>query len=390
MLNLPLVTLDMSTIKDPEGLIGSSRIYGNARPGLVMEKLLEARDSNCVFLLNELDKASGSDNRGNPADTLLTLVDKLGFIDTFMETCIDTRNMFFIATCNEIDRISKPLQDRFLRIDIPRYTVSEKEHIFSRYVFPKALSNANVVSEELTLAAESVHQLCGEYATEPGVRDLEQYAERIIGDYLLRVEQEGILEKNYTPNDIVALLGKKSSIERTVSVSSGQVRSMLIHDEFVSQFLVQAKARPGSGQLNLIGIPSDFHRDCCRVAYECAKSCSSVEFDKIDVSLYVPNIIPSSTHNYLGCASFMAIMSAVTGRVLPETSVFIGGCDLMGNLFWDEPSIIPILEVMEHNRCSCLYGPMKVNCLATGHSHKVKVIESFNAAILFEVAEYIR
>ena len=86
----------------------------------------------------------------------------------------------------------------------------------------------------------------------------------------------------------------------------------------------------------------------------------------------------------------MAIMSAVTGRVLPETSVFIGGCDLMGNLFWDESSIIPILEVMEHNRCTCLYGPMKVNCLATGHSHKVKVIESFNAAILFEVAEYIR
>ena len=62
----------------------------------------------------------------------------------------------------------------------------------------------------------------------------------------------------------------------------------------------------------------------------------------------------------------------------------------MGNLFWDESSIIPILEVMEHNRCTCLYGPMKVNCLATGHSHKVKVIESFNAAILFEVAEYIR
>ena len=125
--------------------------------------------------------------------------------------------MWTIATCNEIDRISKPLQDRFLRINIPRYTVSEKEQIFSRYIFPKALSNANVVSEELTLADESVHQLCGEYATEPGVRDLEQYAERIIGDYLLRVEQEGILKKNYTPNDIAALLGKISSIVHAIN-----------------------------------------------------------------------------------------------------------------------------------------------------------------------------
>lgn len=96
VMGLPLVVLDLSTTNDAEGLVGSSRIYGNARPGAIVEKLMEIRDSNCVFLLNELDKATGGKDRGNPADTLLTLVDKLGFIDTFMETTIDTRNIFFL------------------------------------------------------------------------------------------------------------------------------------------------------------------------------------------------------------------------------------------------------------------------------------------------------
>lgn len=105
VLGLPLVSLDMSTISDPEGLVGSSRIYSNAKPGIIMEKLIAARDVNCMFLINELDKAATESHKGNPADVLLTLVDKMGFQDTFMEALIDTRNAFFIATCNDVEKI---------------------------------------------------------------------------------------------------------------------------------------------------------------------------------------------------------------------------------------------------------------------------------------------
>lgn len=141
-LNMCLVTLDLSTTNDPESLVGSSRVYTNAKSGVIAEKLLANRDSNCVMLLNELDKAAGGKDRGNPADTLLTLVDKLGFIDNFLETSIDSSNVFFIATCNDIDHISQPLQDRFLRIDIEGYSTQEKQTIFSDFVLPQ--DNGNI------------------------------------------------------------------------------------------------------------------------------------------------------------------------------------------------------------------------------------------------------
>ena len=62
-LNMQLLTIDMSTTNDPESLVGSSRIYSNAKPGLIAEKILANRDSNCVMLLNELDKASAGKDR---------------------------------------------------------------------------------------------------------------------------------------------------------------------------------------------------------------------------------------------------------------------------------------------------------------------------------------
>ncbi len=60
----------MSSINDPEQLTGSSRIYGNAKPGIIMDAFSMAGESNLVFIINELDKAASGKGNGNPADVL--------------------------------------------------------------------------------------------------------------------------------------------------------------------------------------------------------------------------------------------------------------------------------------------------------------------------------
>ena len=64
ILKLPWTTLDMSSINDPEQLTGSSRIYANAKPGIIMEAFSMAGESNLVFIINELDKAAAGRDRG--------------------------------------------------------------------------------------------------------------------------------------------------------------------------------------------------------------------------------------------------------------------------------------------------------------------------------------
>ena len=119
---MPWTTLDMSSINDPEQLTGSSRVYANAKPGIIMEAFSMAGESNLVFIINELDKAASGKGNGNPADVLLTLLDNLGFTDNYMECMVPTVGVYPIATANDKAQISAPLMSRFAVIDIPDYT----------------------------------------------------------------------------------------------------------------------------------------------------------------------------------------------------------------------------------------------------------------------------
>ena len=77
----------MSSINDPEQLTGSSRIYSNAKPGIIMEAFSMAGVSNLVFIINELDKAASGKGNGNPADVLLTLLDNLAHQKSSFSFC---------------------------------------------------------------------------------------------------------------------------------------------------------------------------------------------------------------------------------------------------------------------------------------------------------------
>ncbi|MBQ2088966.1 MAG: AAA family ATPase, partial [Lachnospiraceae bacterium] len=133
ILKMPWAILEMSSINDPEQLTGSSRIYANAKPGLIMESFAMAETSNLVFIINELDKAASGKGNGNPADVLLTLLDNLGFTDNYVECNIPTGGVYPIATANDKSQISAPLMSRFAVIELPDYTMEEKRIIFSKF-----------------------------------------------------------------------------------------------------------------------------------------------------------------------------------------------------------------------------------------------------------------
>ncbi|MBQ8184630.1 MAG: AAA family ATPase [Lachnospiraceae bacterium] len=188
ILKLPWTTLDMSSINDPEQLTGSSRIYSNAKPGIIMEAFSMAGESNLVFIINELDKASSGKGNGNPADVLLTLLDNLGFTDNYMECMIPTAGVYPIATANNKDLISAPLMSRFAVIDIPDYTPEEKKIIFSQFALPKVLKRMSLRADECIITPEALDAVIKKYENTTGIRDLEQAAEHIAAHALYQIE----------------------------------------------------------------------------------------------------------------------------------------------------------------------------------------------------------
>lgn len=188
ILGLPWTTLDMSSINDAEQLTGSSRIYANAKPGIIMDAFAMAGESNLVFIINELDKAASGNGKGNPADVLLTLLDNLGFTDNYMECMIPTVGVYPIATANDRDLISAPLMSRFAVIEIPDYTLEEKKVIFSEYALPRVLKRIGMQKQECTLTPDAVDAVVSLYKETSGIRDLEQAAEHIAANALYQIE----------------------------------------------------------------------------------------------------------------------------------------------------------------------------------------------------------
>lgn len=192
ILKLPWTTLDMSSINDPEQLTGSSRIYSNAKPGIIMEAFSMARESNLVFIINELDKAASGKGNGNPADVLLTLLDNLGFTDNYMECTIPTVGVYPIATANDKSQISAPLMSRFAVIDIPDYTAEEKKIIFSKFALPKVLKRMGLHEGECMVSEEALDAVIETFANTSGIRDLEQAAEHMAANALYQIEVDHV------------------------------------------------------------------------------------------------------------------------------------------------------------------------------------------------------
>ena len=188
ILKLPWTTLDMSSINDPEQLTGSSRVYANAKPGIIMEAFSMAGESNLVFIINELDKATNGKGNGNPADVLLTLLDNLGFTDNYMECMVPTVGVYPIATANDKAQISAPLMSRFAVIELPDYTAEEKKVIFSKFALPKVLKRMNLREEECVIAPDGLDAVIEQFADTTGIRDLEQAAEHIAANALYQIE----------------------------------------------------------------------------------------------------------------------------------------------------------------------------------------------------------
>ena len=185
----------------------SSRVYANAKPGIIMEAFSMAGESNLVFIINELDKAASGKGNGNPADVLLTLLDNLGFTDNYMECMVPTSGVYPIATANNKEQISAPLMSRFAVIDIPDYTPEEKKIIFSKFALPKILRRMSLRPEECILTDEALDMAVKLHSNTSGIRDLEQAAEHLAANALYQIEVDHLEKVVFDGKMVRELLG---------------------------------------------------------------------------------------------------------------------------------------------------------------------------------------
>lgn len=390
LLGMPVIRLDLSTVTSGSEIAGTGTIYHNAKPGRVMEGVESGRSAGAAVLINELDKAGrDKDDDGSIADALLSLLDGQGFVDNFLGVPIPTDRMFFLATCNDPEEISAPLRSRFLRIDVPACSAEEKEAILERHVLPRALAASGLPAGALTLAPEARQAVVREYAPGSGVRDLEQVVERLVGDYLLRRETQGDrADPCWTGADLRRLLGPGSCVTHHMALVPGMARGLALWEGGAAELLVQAAVLPGNGELEILGVPDLLQRDAVRTACYGVQTTMAPVLAKRKVVVSLTTPAPPGCAAFLGLPAFMAVCSAVQRRTLSPEAVFVGGADLMGNLFFASPTARPVLSALSGSGHT-LYGPAALEDLLSQEDRQragVNVVTSLMAEGLYLMA----
>ena len=380
-LGRPYVRMSLGGVRDEAEIRGHRRTYVAALPGRVIQGMKKAKQTNPVFVLDEIDKLQVA-NSGDPASALLEVLDpeqNNTFQDHYLEVAYDLSDVFFIATANSLRGIPGPLLDRMEVIEVSSYTNNEKFHIAKDHLIPEVLEEHGLTKNQLQITDEALKQIIDVYTREAGVRNLKRQIAR-----LARAASEKIVlhtvDLPYVAglDDLEALLGHPIARHEFIGKENapGVVTGLAWTPVGGEILFIEGSFMPGNGAMILTGKLGDVMKESARISLSLVKSrlalqTTGFEFNKRDLHIHVPSGAIPKDGPSAGVALFTAISSLVLGRKVPSDLAMTGEVTLRG-------SVMPV-------------GGIKEKIIAA-HRAGVKrvIIPEENAKDLTDVPEEVR
>lgn len=213
-LNRKFIKISIGGISAGFEIKGSDACYSKAQPGVIARSLIQAESMSPVILLDEIDKMGNSREYGSPESVFIELFDNCRnhFVDIFLDLPLDLSKVVFIATANDIDKLSKPLLDRMEAVYISGYSKEEKKKILKDYIIPKYAKLYKLDAKMIRFGFGAIDYLLSEYCTSPGIRDLEYcikcLMERYIFLMVFRNEKKVTFDIPFISKVLSARIGK--------------------------------------------------------------------------------------------------------------------------------------------------------------------------------------
>jgi len=336
------VRISLGGLRDEAEIRGHRKTYIGAMPGRIIQSLKKAGTSNPVFVLDEIDKLSIS-NQGDPSSALLEVLDpeqNNAFYDNFLEMGYDLSKVMFIATSNNMQTIQPALKDRMEVIKMSGYTIEEKVEIARQHLFPKQLKEHGLTAKDVTIGKKQLEKIVEGYTRESGVRGLEAKIAQVIRNIAKSVAMEEEYNKKLTDEDIVKILGvprmerDKSENNEVAGVVTGLAWTAVGGDILFIESLIS----PGKGTMTITGNLGNVMKESATIALEYIKANAALlgldpeMISKYNIHLHVPEGATPKDGPSAGIAMLTSLVSLFTQKRVKKSIAMTGEITLRGKV----------------------------------------------------------
>jgi ATP-dependent Lon protease len=336
------VRVSLGGVRDEAEIRGHRRTYVSALPGRILQSMKQAKTTNPVFVLDEIDKLA-SDFRGDPASALLEVLDQEqnnAFSDHFLEAPYDLSKVFFVLTANVLHTIPAPLRDRMEIIEIPGYTEEEKAQIAHQFLIPRQLLDTGLNENRIEIDDGAVRRIIREYTFEAGVRGLDRELGAIMRRVARRIAEGRRHKASVTAVRVPAYLGPQKYFPTEaeeidqVGVATGLAWTAAGGDLTT----VEVMAVPGRGAVQLTGQLGDVMKESAQAALTFTRARASqlglpeLFHENSDIHVHLPSASIPKDGPSAGVTMAIAMMSALSGRPVRRDVAMTGELTLRGRV----------------------------------------------------------
>ncbi|WP_297711823.1 endopeptidase La [Clostridium sp.] len=341
-LNKKFVRISLGGIRDEAEIRGHRRTYIGAMPGRLVYALKEAKVSNPLVLLDEIDKLS-ADYKGNPSDALLEVLDQnqnKTFRDSYMEVPIDLSNVLFITTANSLDTIPRALLDRMEIIQVSGYTYEEKFHIAKNHLINRAMEEYGVDEKTIKISDNTMKEIVNGYTRESGVRTLERQINKVIRKAITELIKSKKKSLTVSANKLEKYLGpvlfefENDDKKDKIGVVTGLAWTAYGGDTLP----VEVAVMKGNGKLELTGQLGSVMQESAKTAYSYVRA-NSDKYDiaadfykKNDIHIHVPEGAVPKDGPSAGVTLVTALVSALSKKQVKGNIAMTGEVTLTGRV----------------------------------------------------------
>ncbi|NLZ69860.1 MAG: endopeptidase La [Clostridiaceae bacterium] len=318
------VQFSLGGVRDEAEIRGHRRTYIGAMPGRIIQSMRQAKVSNPLILLDEIDKL-GSDFRGDPSSALLEALDPAQndhFMDHYLDIPFDLSKVLFITTANDAEAIPPALLDRMEMIRLNGYTQYEKERIARRHLLPRQLKKHSLTRKEMHITDSGLNALIRGYTREAGVRQLERELARLCRKAALEIGEKQGAGIRITAQNIGDYLGLPKYYEDELQKINqiGVVTGLAWTAVGGETMSIEVNRMPGTGKLEMTGQLGEVMQESAKVALAYLRAHSrdfGIEdnfYKDNDIHIHIPEGAVPKDGPSAGVTLATGLVSVFTGR----------------------------------------------------------------------------